>query len=109
MENLKQLREFGWVWLTRLKANRLVNPDRSGLRPVARVESDAHGTIVHLKSYGLIRLFQIVAPDGDREWWATNDLARAGLGRDGAAVTAGSRRGLLGLPDWVHHSGRSPE
>ena len=32
LENLKQVRDFGWVWLTRLKANRLVNPDRTGLR-----------------------------------------------------------------------------
>ena len=38
LENLKQVRDFGWVWLTRLKANRLVNPDRTGLCPVARVE-----------------------------------------------------------------------
>ena len=51
------------------------------MHPVARVESDAYGTIVHLKGYGLIRLFQIVAPDGDREWWATNDLAMTGLMR----------------------------
>jgi hypothetical protein len=45
LENLKQIRGFGWSWLTRLKANRLVNPDRSGLRAVVRVETDAHGTL----------------------------------------------------------------
>ncbi len=69
------------MWLTRLKANRLVNPDRSGLRPVARVETDAQGTIVHLKGYGLIRLFRIVASDGDKEWWATNHPRMAPLMR----------------------------
>ena len=74
LENLKRVRDFGWVWLTRLKANRVVNPDRRGLCPVTRVETDAHGTVVHLKGYGLIRLFKIVAPDGDIEWWASNDL-----------------------------------
>ena len=62
LENLKLIRGVGWTWLTRLKANRLVNPDRSGLRPVARVDTDARGAIVHLKGYGLIRLFKIVAP-----------------------------------------------
>lgn len=81
LENLKQIREFGWIWLTRLKANRLVNPDRSGLRAVARVETDAHGTLVHLKGYGLIRLFKIVAPNGDIEWWASNDLQMSALTR----------------------------
>ncbi|HRY16298.1 MAG TPA: transposase [Candidatus Competibacteraceae bacterium] len=81
LENLKQIRTLGWVWLTRLKANRLVNPDRSGLRPVARVDTHAHGTVVHLKGYGLIRLFSIVAPDSDREWWASNDLNMTSLTR----------------------------
>ena len=73
LENLKLIRGFGWVWLTRLKANRLVNPDRSGSRPVARVDTDACGAIMHLKGYGLIRLFKIVAPDGAMEQWARND------------------------------------
>ncbi|MER2582337.1 MAG: transposase [Candidatus Competibacter sp.] len=81
LENLKQIRDWGWIWLTRLKANRLVNPDRTGSRPVAQVETDAHGTLVHLKGYGLIRLFLIVAPDGDRDYWATNDLKMTALTR----------------------------
>jgi len=50
-----------------LKANRVVNPDRRGLCPVTRVKTDVHGTVVHLKGYGLTRLFKIVAPDGDIE------------------------------------------
>ena len=36
LENLKAIRGFGWRWLTRLKANRLVNLDRQGLKPVSR-------------------------------------------------------------------------
>lgn len=81
LANLKRITGWGWIWLTRLKANRPVNPDRSGLRPVARVETGAHGAIVPLKGYGLIRLFQIVAPDGDKEWWARNDLRMSPLMR----------------------------
>lgn len=81
LENLKLIKGLGWTWLTRLKANRLVNPERSGLCPVARVETPDEGRIVHLKGYGLIRLFTIVARDGDSEWWATNDLAMRPLTR----------------------------
>ncbi len=80
LENLKQVRDFGWVWLTRLKAHRLVNPDRAGLR-VVYVETEAQGALVHLKGYGLIRLFLIVAPDGDKAYWATNDLNMTALTR----------------------------
>ncbi len=79
LENLKLIRGVSWVWLTQMKGNRLVNPDRSGLRPVARVETDAGGTLVHLKGYGPIRLFKIVAPDGDSEWWVSNDLRMSPL------------------------------
>lgn len=81
LDNLKLIDGFGWTWLTQLKANRLVNPDRTGLRPVARVQAGPEGAIVHLKGYGLIRLFTIVTPDGDSEWWATNDLQMRPLTR----------------------------
>ncbi len=30
---------------------------------------------VHLEGYGLIRVFRVVATDGETEYWATNDLA----------------------------------
>lgn len=81
LENLKRIRSLGWTWLTRLKANRQVNPDRTGLRPVASVLTDAQGSLVHLKGYGLIRVFLIVASNGDREYWATNHLNMTTLTR----------------------------
>lgn len=81
LENLKTIRDFGWIWLTRLKSNRLVNPDRTGLRAVSLIATDARGCIVHLKGYGWIRLFKIVAPHGDVEWWATNDLQMSEMAR----------------------------
>src|SRR5262245_41302457 len=74
LENLKAVRGFGWVWLTRLKSNRLVNPDRQGLRPVGQVLIAASGTVVHLQGYGLVKVFRIVAPDGDTQHGASNDL-----------------------------------
>src|SRR5947209_7819907 len=74
LPNLKLIRSLKWTWLTRLKENRLVNPDRSGNRPIKEVEISETGSIVHLKDYGMIKVFKIVAPDGDIEYWATNDL-----------------------------------
>lgn len=74
LANLKLLRSFGWRWLTRLKANRKVNPDRTGLRPIKEVVIPASGAVVHLEGYGLIKVFRIVAKDGDTEYWATSDL-----------------------------------
>jgi putative transposase len=81
LENLKLIRGLGWSWLTRLKTNRKVNLDRTGLRPVGGVAIEAGGTIVHLEGYGLIRVFRIVSRDGDTEHWATDDLAMDKLTR----------------------------
>jgi len=81
LENLKHLRSLGWVWLTRLKANRLVNKDRQGERPLSRTEISADGTAVWLKGYGLVKVFKMVAPDGGIAYWATSDLTMTGLTR----------------------------
>ena len=81
LENLKLIRSFDWIWLTRLKSNRKVNPERQGLRAVSTVESGERGRIVWLEGYGLIRVFKIVATDGDIELWATNHLEMTDLER----------------------------
>jgi hypothetical protein len=81
LDNLKLLRELGWAWLTRLKANRLVNKDRQGQRPLSRTEISASGTEVWLAGYGLVKVFKIVAPDGDIAYWATSDLSLTDLSR----------------------------
>jgi putative transposase len=81
LDNLKLLRTFGWTWLTRLKSNRLVNRDRQGARPLSQTPIDARGTEVGLPGYGLVKVFGIVAPDGDTAYWATNDLKMGELTR----------------------------
>ena len=81
LPNLKAIRSYGWTWLTQLKNNRHVNPDCSGNRAVSQVEIVETGTVVHLKGYGFIKVFKIVTPHGDIEYWATNDLDMTDLDR----------------------------
>jgi putative transposase len=81
LENLKQVRDHGWRWLTRLKANRRVHPDGRGVLPLSEAELSASGTAIHLVGYGLVRVFKLVAPDGDIEYWATNDGAMGEMTR----------------------------
>lgn len=81
LENLKLIRSFNWVWLTQLKSNRKVNPDRQGLQAVSGIEIGESGRVVWLEGYGLIRVFKIVATDGDTELWATNCLEMSDLER----------------------------
>lgn len=81
LPNLKKIRSFAWIWLTRLKENRQVNPERQGLRAISSVEIGEEGRVVWLEGYGLIRVFKIVITDDDIEYWATNDLQMSALGR----------------------------
>jgi len=74
LHNLKLIRELQWVWLTQLKANRLVDPAHTGNQPIRDVLIPRHGLTVHLKGYGLIKVFKIAAPNGSIEFWATSDL-----------------------------------
>lgn len=88
LENLKLIRDFGWFFFTRLKSNRLVNPDRKGNVPISDVGIPAQGMVVHLRGFGFVKVFRTVSRNGDAEYWATNDLGmteekRAELERQG--------------------------
>jgi putative transposase len=74
LANLKAIRSYGWQWLTRLKANRQVDPDGTGNRALADCDIREAGTRVHLKGYGFILVFRIDTTDGDTDYWATSDL-----------------------------------
>ena len=75
LKNLKEIRRHSWYWLTRLKSNHLVNPDKKGNVQIKQVEIQPEGQVVHLKGYGFTRVFQTVTPNGDVEYWATNELS----------------------------------
>jgi putative transposase len=81
VDNLRLIRDCGWRWLTRLKANRRVSIDYQGKRALATWAIAEGGTEVHLEAYGLIRVFRVVATDGDTEYWATSDRGMGELER----------------------------
>lgn len=80
-ENLKLCRGLGWHFLTRLKSNRLVNPDRTGLQAVSEIEIPNAGRVVWLKDFGLVKVFRIAATDGTTEHWATDKIEMSELER----------------------------
>jgi len=74
IDNLKLIRSLKWHWCTRLKSNRLVDPDHSHNRSVSDIEIPPEGRVVHLRQYGFIKVFRIVHADGEPEHWATDIL-----------------------------------
>lgn len=82
LTNLKAIRALGWRWLTRLKENRRVSiAADQGNRAIRAQPIDGTGTPVHLEGYGMIRVFRLVATDGDTEYWATSDREMGELAR----------------------------
>ena len=72
VKNLKAIRKKEWHFLTRLKSNRLVNPDNKGNVPLETVDIPPKGRVVHLKAYGFVKVFRIVSKDGDTQHWVTD-------------------------------------
>ena len=78
VDNLKVIHRMGMVFVTALKSNRLVSVSReSGYVHLDALAWDknslTHGQLVKLKELpSLVRLFKIVAPNGDIDWLITN-------------------------------------
>jgi hypothetical protein len=81
LENLKLIRDLKWHWLTRLKSNRLVNPDNTGNVPIAGLAISDKGGVVHLMGYGFVKVFRTIATNGDAEHWASSKLDMTELER----------------------------
>jgi putative transposase len=81
LDNLKAVRALGWTWLTRLKCNRKVRVNFQPPQAINTVDLPPGGAVVYLPGYGSIKVFRVVATNGDTEFWATNDLAMDELTR----------------------------
>jgi hypothetical protein len=99
LENLKAISRSGWLFLTRLKCNRQVNPtgqSRGNVRIDTLDNIPEAGQVVHLRGFGMVRVFRVVR-ERDIQYWCTNDLKMTEV-----------RRQILGEKAWnieVYHRG----
>ena len=84
LDNLKLVRDFrracaslmGWHFFTRLKHNRQVNPDGTGNVAIATLAIPVEGLLVHLKGFGIVRVFRTVSPHREADGAATTERAQ---------------------------------
>ncbi|AMR29580.1 transposase [Hymenobacter psoromatis] len=80
-ENLKRIHRAGWTFFTTLKSNRLVSANKeTGYQALDAVDPPpggwSTGLEVRLKQVPFaVRLFKLVAANGDIEWVVTNNFA----------------------------------
>jgi hypothetical protein len=82
---LKFIRKQGWKFLSRMKSNRKVRLNREAAVAVSEALISQEGTVVWLPEFGEVKVFRIVARNGDTEHWFTNDLGMTALARVGVA------------------------
>ena len=82
LDNLELVRSFGWLFLGRLKSDRLVRVDRGPPTRLDALPIAASGTVVWLPGYGLLKVLRSAAPDGGAEYWVTNDPDLDAAGRE---------------------------
>lgn len=76
LETLKLIRDYNWIFTTRLKSNRTVStaPGRENRFKIKDLKIPKEGMTVHLKGFGLVKVFLIDFPNGNKEYMATNQL-----------------------------------
>ena len=68
LKNLKAIRDHGWIWVTTLRKNRIVNRGVS----LETLDIPDEGLSVHLRGYGWITVFKFVAKNGRIDYVSTN-------------------------------------
>lgn len=68
LKNLKAIRDHGWIWVTNLRKNRIVNRGEN----LGNLEIPDEGLIVHLRGYGWVTVFKFEAKNGRIDYITTN-------------------------------------
>lgn len=73
-ENLKAIRRLNWQWITQFRKNRVVAIAPKQYCSINELEIPPEGRQVHLKDYGLIKIFKSVSKNRGVEYYATSNL-----------------------------------
>lgn len=68
LDNIKCIRDLGWVWVMGLKKNRVVNKGEN----LENLTIPDEGLRAHLRGYGWIYVFRFVASNGRTDYYGTN-------------------------------------
>ncbi len=68
LDNLKCIRDLGWIWVMGLKKNRSINRKDK----LEKLDFPDTGLLVHLKGYGWITVYRFVAKNSRTDYIGTN-------------------------------------
>lgn len=73
LENLKTVRALGWHWMGQMRKNRIVSTGPHEQTNLENIIIPAEGRQVHLRGYGLIKVFKSAANDSRVEYYGTSN------------------------------------
>ena len=68
LKNLKTIRDLGWIFVTTLRKNRIVNR----MAKLEELTIPEEGLSLHLRGYGMVTVYKFVAKNGRIDFIATN-------------------------------------
>lgn len=68
LDNLKSIRSHGWIGVTTLRKNRIVNRNIQ----LNKLDISEEGTLIHLRGYGWVTIFKFIAKNGRIDYLVTN-------------------------------------
>lgn len=68
LDNVKAIRDLGWNWVMGLRKNRVINRGEK----LENLTIPEEGRKVHLRGYGWIYVFRLVAENGRTDYWGTS-------------------------------------
>lgn len=68
LDNLKYIRDLGWIWVMPLRKNRVVEHKQK----LENLEIPEEGSFIHLRGYGWITVYKFVASNGRIDYIGTN-------------------------------------
>lgn len=70
VDNLKAINSFGWIWITELKKNRIINHNDR----LENIRIPKEGLVVHLRAYGFVKVTERVIANDHIGYIATNNI-----------------------------------
>jgi len=79
VDTLRLIADYHWVFVCGLKGNRIVFTKEEGGKmkrwAISNLPIPPEGKIVHLKDFGQVKVFLLVAPNGKEDYYCTNNLS----------------------------------
>jgi len=79
VDTLHLIADYHWVFVCGLKGNRIVFTKEEGGKmkrwAISNLPIPPEGKIVHLKDFGQVKVFLLVAPNGKEDYYCTNNLS----------------------------------